>query len=437
MKSRTRRATHGSGAVLAGLAALAACGAPAGSASTGTSGSTAFEGRGPITYVAGRDSTGSVQMVLDRWNKAHPKEKVTFVQLPTDPDAQRQQMIQNAQTKSDAYTVLALDAVWTSEFAAHRWVDRLPEDRFPLRQMLKPIVETGKYRGGVYALPASSDGGMLYYRTDLLKKAGIAEPPATWAEMKADCAKVKKLPEARGMSCYAGQFQKYEGLTVNFAEAVNSAGGVVTDAKGKPQVNSPAAKAGLDFLVGSLKDGTIPKDAVTYQEEDGRRAFQAGKLIFERQWAYMYPLAQKKDGSSKIAGKFGVAPLPGLDGAGSSSLGGHNLALSASAENKATAIDFMNFFASQKIQRFTLSHAPAAPTYAALYDDPDLIKKYPYLPTLKQSIVHAVPRPRVFRYGDVTTAIQRESYAAMTGGKSSEQALEDLQKALRQQPAAE
>ena len=144
MKSRTRRATHGSGAVLAGLAALAACGAPGGSASTATSGSTTFEGRGPITYVAGKDSTGSVQMVLDRWNKAHPKEKVTFIQLPTDPDAQRQQMIQNAETKSDAYTVLSLDAVWTSEFAAHRWIDRLPEERFPLRQMLKPVVETGE-----------------------------------------------------------------------------------------------------------------------------------------------------------------------------------------------------------------------------------------------------------------------------------------------------
>ena len=48
-----------------------------------------------------------------------------------------------------------------------------------------------------------------------------------------------------------------------------------------------------------------------------------------------------------------------------------------------------------------------------------------------------MPRPRVLQYGDVTTAIQQEAYAAMTGAKSSEQALKDLQKALRQQPAAE
>jgi multiple sugar transport system substrate-binding protein len=403
--------------------------------SSGPAGRTSFEGRGPITYVAGADHTGTVQAVLDRWNKQHPREKATFVQLPTDPDAQRQQMIQNAATRSDAFTVLSVDVVWNSEFAAHRWVDRLPETGFPLRRMLKPIVTTGMYRGGLYSVPASSDGGMLYYRTDLLKQAGIGQPPFTWAELKADCAKVRQLPAAKGMSCYAGQFQKYEGLTVNFAEAVNSAGGVVTDAQGRPHLDSLEARKGLDFLVGSFKDGTIPKEAATYQEEDARRAFQSGKLVFERQWPYMYPLAARKDDSSKVAGRFAVAPLPGLNGPGASSLGGHNLALSASAKNKATALDFIRFFTSQETQRFTLAYAPAAPTYRALYQDPGLVRKYPYLPTLKQSILHAVPRPRVFGYGDVTAAVQREAFAAITGDKSSASALRDLQRDLRQQAA--
>ncbi|MFF4255642.1 ABC transporter substrate-binding protein [Streptomyces sp. NPDC001663] len=427
MRNRTTRALQRSGALCAGLAALAACGADGGSVSS--------TGRGPITYVAGADNTGTVAAVLDRWNKAHPREKVTFVQLPTDPDAQRQQMIQNAATRSDAFTVLSLDVVWTSEFAAHRWVDRLPGDRFPLDEMLKPIVATGMYRGGLYSVPASSDGGMLYYRTDLLEQAGIDQPPVTWAELKDDCAKVRKLPAARGVSCYAGQFQKYEGLTVNFAEAVNSAGGVVTDARGRPHLDTPQARKGLDFLVRSFRDGTIPKEAATYQEEDARRAFQSGKLVFERQWPYMYPLVNKKDGASKVAGKFAVAPLPGLDGPGASSLGGHNLALSASAKNKATALDFIRFFTSQETQRFALAYAPAAPTYKALYADPRLVKKYPYLPVLKQSILHAVPRPRVFGYGDVTAAVQREAFAALTGAESSASALRNLQQDLRQQAA--
>ena len=49
-------------------------------------------------------------------------------------------------------------------------------------------------------------------------------------------------------------------------------------------------------------DGTIPKAAITWQEEQSRAAFQSGKLIFLRNWAYVYNRAQKTDGSSKGAG---------------------------------------------------------------------------------------------------------------------------------------
>ncbi|GKQ36013.1 ABC transporter substrate-binding protein [Streptomyces sp. A012304] len=427
MNARTTRVLQCSAVLVAAGLVLTACGSSDSGSSSKESKSPSFSGRGPITYAAAKDSSGVVQKVIDSWNEQHPKEKVTFVELPADVNQQRQQMIQNAETKSDAYTVLSLDVVWTSEFAAHQWIDQLPAAQFPLDKMLKPTVETGQYRDNLYAVPASSDGGVLYYRSDLLKKAGVAAAPTTWAEMKAACAKVKKLPEAKDMDCYAGQFQKYEGLTVNFAEAVNSAGGVITDANGKPDVDTPEAKNGLDFLVDSFKDGTIPKEAITYQEEEGRQAFQSGKLIFLRNWPYVYSLAEK----SKVKGKFAVAPLPGLDGAGSSSLGGHNVALSSFAKNKATALDFMKYFTSQDTATTFLKDASMAPPYEALYDDQALVKQYPYLPVLKKSILNAVPRPRVVQYGDASSAIQQEAYAALNGDKSSAQALKDLQNELQ------
>jgi multiple sugar transport system substrate-binding protein len=428
VNARTTRVLQCSAVLVAAGLVLTACGSSGDSGSSGQSKSpSAFTGRGPITFAAAKDSSGVVQKVIDGWNEQHPKEKVTFVQLPADVNQQRQQMIQNAETKSDAYTVLSLDAVWTSEFAAHQWIDQLPAAQFPLDEMLKPVVETVKYRDNLYAAPQSSDGGILYYRSDLLKKAGVSAAPTTWADMKAACAKVKKLPEAKDMSCYAGQFQKYEGLTVNFSEAVNSAGGVVTDANGKPDVDTAAAKKGLDFLVDSFKDGTIPKEAITYQEEEGRQAFQSGKLVFLRNWPYVYSLAQK----SEVAGKFAVAPLPGLTGAGSSTLGGHNVALSSFAKNKATALDFIKFFTSHDSATTFLKEGSAAPPYADLYDDRTLVEQYPYLPVLKKAILNAVPRPRVVQYGDVSSAIQQEAYAALNGDRSSAQALKELQADLQ------
>jgi multiple sugar transport system substrate-binding protein len=426
---RLRQALVAPGAALGALAlviGLAACGSKTTTSQQPQSGT--FSGKGPITLATGKDTSGYLQSALDKWNSAHPNEKATLIELPESADQQRQQMIQNAQTKSDAYTVLVTDVVWTSEFAANGWIEALPADQFATDKMLKGAVDTAKYFNKLYAAPYLTDAGLLYYRKDLLNAAGITAPPKTWDEMKADCQKV--LPSSGGAGCYAGQFEKYEGLTCDFSEAVDSAGGAVVDDQGKPVVDSAQAKQGLDFLVQSFKDGTIPKEAITYKEEDGRRAFQDGKLIFHRQWPYQYAKANATDGSSKVAGKFDVAPLPGLTGAGKATLGGHNLAISKFAKNKGSALEFIKFLTSESEEKLHLQKTSEAPVYADLYDDSELVKQFPYLPTLKAAVDSAVPRPKIVKYGDATEAIQEDAYAALTGTKSSDEALKDLQTKL-------
>ncbi|TCO43910.1 multiple sugar transport system substrate-binding protein [Kribbella antiqua] len=431
-RSHTRKAvalTVASSLVL--LASACGGGDDGGSGDSGSSGG-ALEGRGPITFATGKDTSGNLTNQVAAWNSQHPDEKVTVAELPESADQQRAQMISNAQNKSDAFSVLNLDVVWTAEFAANRWVTQLPEDQFPdLGKLLPSTLDTAKYRDKLYAVPVTSDGGLLYYRKDLLAKAGV-KPPTTWAEMVTDCQKVKALPEAKSIGCYAGQFEKYEGLTVNFSEAVNGAGGVVVGKDGKPNVDTPEALAGLTALTEGFKTGFIPKAAITYQEEPGRRAFQEGNLLFHRNWPYVYALAGKTDGSSKIAGKFAVAPLPGLKGPGVSTLGGHNYAISEFAKNKATAADFIKFMSSEERQRANIEKTSQAPTWASLYDDAALNKQFPYLAPLKASIEGAQSRPKVVKYGDVTTAIQEAAYGALTGTTTPKDALAGLQTKLSQ-----
>jgi multiple sugar transport system substrate-binding protein len=423
------------GAALLAVAAvvLAGCG-DSGSDSSGDTGGkpAALEGRGPIKFVSGKDTSGNMQKLVDEWNGKHADEKVEITELPEAADEQRNLMVQNAQAKSKEFTVLNLDVVWTAEFAANQWIEQLPEDQFELDKFLEPAVNTAKYRDNLYAVPVYSDGGLLYYRKDLLTAAGVTDAPKTWDEMKEDCAKVQALPGNSGLGCYAGQFDKYEGLTCNFSEAVQSAGGSILDKSGKPTVNTQEAKDGLNFLVNGVKDKEIPAAAVTYKEEDGRRAFQDGQLIFHRNWPYVYAKAGATDGSSQIVGKFDIAPLPGKDGPGVSTLGGHNFAISKFAENKATALDFIKFFTSEEAERSNLLATSQAPTRTDLYDDADLLKQFPYLATLKESILTAVPRPQAVQYNDVTAAMQEAAYGAMNGEKSTDDALKDLQTKLEQ-----
>lgn len=430
------RARMLAGALAAFALLLSACGddGDSGSADNGdsTPAADALEGRGPIKLATGKDTSGNMQKLIDAWNEEHADEQVEIVELPESADDQRQQMVQNAEVESTEFTVLNLDVVWTAEFAANQWIVELPEDEFDLENFLEPATSTARYFDRLYAVPMFSDGGMLYYRKDLLDAAGVAEPPQTWQDMLDACAAVQATEEGADIGCYAGQFEKYEGLTVNFSEAINSAGGVVVDDQGKPNVNTPEAKAGVDFLIDAFDSGAIPEEAITYKEEEGRRAFQAGELLFHRQWPYQWSLANAEDGSSEVAGKFDVAPLPGKDGIGASTLGGHNFAISAFGENKATALDFIKYYASDEAQRSNLLATSQAPTRANLYDDAELLEQFPYLPTLRESILNAKQRPNVVRYGDVTAAIQESAYAALTGEQASDEALADLQTKLEE-----
>ncbi len=418
------------------LLALAACGGGGGGEPapqpSDPAQDAAYEERGPITFVTGKDTSGYLATEVELWNSEHPGEEVRVIELPDNADQQRAQMIQNAQTQGSEYTVLNVDVVWTSEFAANGWIDALPEDKFDTTGFLQPTVDSGTYFDKLYTMPVYSDGGLLYYRSDWLEAAGL-EPPTTFDEMKQACATIKaEVEEAADADCYAGQYQKYEGLTVNVAEAVDSAGGHLTDDSGAPTANTPEAVAGLQWMADAFADGTIPEEAITWQEEQGRQAFQDGTLIFHRNWPYVYTLANADDGSTKVKDKFDVAPLPGVNGPGVSSLGGHNYAISTFAKNKGTAVDFINFMASEEEMKNRTAATSNAPARESLYSDPELTAEFPYLEVLKASIETARPRPKVVNYGDVTLAIQDAAYGTLQGQTEPQAAMDTLQTKLEE-----
>jgi multiple sugar transport system substrate-binding protein len=161
-------------------------------------------------------------------------------------------------------------------------------------------------------------------------------------------------------------------------------------------------------------------------EQQSQRAFVAGELMFLRNWPYVYSLAAKDEPANKVKGKFGVVPLPGFTGAGSSSLGGLNFAVSAFSTKQATAVEFTKFATTQENAKEMVGLTGNAPAWPSLYDDPELVKKFPHLPVLKEGMQTAKPRPVTPYYQEVTTAIQEDAYAALQGQKSPDQAVNDM-----------
>ena len=420
------RAMPGIAAVAAGLLFTAGC--TSGSTSSGRS-APSTNGIGPITLAIGKDNPGWLQGVITGWNKQNPSQKVTLLLLPEASNDQLAQLVANLQAKSDEYDVIDMDVIWTAEFASNGWIIPLPQSQFPLDDFLKPAVDTAMYQGRLYAVPDYSNADFLYYRKDILAKAG-KQPPKTWAQLQ---QLAETVAPRYGLGGYAGTFAPYEGLTVNFAEAVQSAGGSILSPEGtKVTVNSAQALQGLMFLVNGFERGWIPKVTLTYEEESAQHAFEAGKFLFLDNWPDVYGALSKPGPGNQVYGKFGVAALPGPDGTGSSSLGGANLAISAYSQHQRTALNFIKYMTDLANERQMLEQGSFPPVWKQLYTDKTLIRSDPYLPVLEQAIDSAQPRPAITNYDQASLAISSTVYEALTQQKKPQQALTEMAGQLTQ-----
>ncbi|MBC7270571.1 MAG: ABC transporter substrate-binding protein [Streptomyces sp.] len=400
------------------LTGYVASGARADDAATG--------GRGPLTLATAGDLTGYLGPLLEGWNRTHPDERVTLVELPDSADETRAQMATDLRgDQHGRFDVLNIDVNWTSEFAAAGWIRPLPRDRFPLGTFLPPVVDTATYDGRLYAVPYVTNAGLLLYRADILEREGL-DPPRTWAELEEMASTV--APKY-GLDGYAGQFLPYEGLTVNAAEAVYSAGGTILGGEGeRVTVDSAAAREGIGFLARGVREGWIPEEALTYKEEESKQAFQSGRLLFLRNWPYAYVGASAE--GSPVAGRIGAVPLPGPDGPGTSVLGGSNLAVSSHARHPDSAARLIAYLTSERVQRQVLTRGALPPVRADLYEDPELVRRFPYLPTLRESVLTAAPRPKSARYDQVSLVVQAVVHDALTGRHTPEAAVRRLAREL-------
>ncbi|HEY1626689.1 MAG TPA: ABC transporter substrate-binding protein [Streptosporangiaceae bacterium] len=380
-------------------------------------------GIGPITFAIGSDDIEWLSPVIDGWNQAHPGQKVSVLLLPEASNVQLDQLVANLQAKSPIYDVIDMDVVWTAEFASNGWIIPLSTKQFPLGGFLKPAVKTATYQGKLWAVPDYSNADLLFYRKDILAAAHL-QPPRTWAQLEQMAETVAPKYHLLG---YAGTFAQYEGLTVNFAEAVQSAGGSILSPSGtRVTLNTPQAMKGLEFLVNGFNQGWIPAQTYGFEEVGAQNAFKDGQYLFLNDWPDVW--ATLGPDPSK---KYGIVALPGQSaGGGSSSLGGANLAVSAYSLHQRTALQFIQYLTQPAQQRTMLEIGSFPPALAQLYTDKTLIAQFPYLPTLYQAINNAQPRPAIPDYDQASLVISSEVYQALNRTQTPRAALRAMQAQL-------
>lgn len=401
-------------AVLFALA-LAACGdddSDGGDGAADAGQVTEARAQGDVTWCIGKDTTGAFTTVVENFNAANPDANVELLELPESADEQRRLQIQRLRAESPECDVLGVDVIWTAEYAAQGWlldVTQAVEERADA--FIPSTLETARYQDKIWAVPFNTNAGFIYWRTD---EAGH-QPPASWEEM---------YRQAGADNGFVYQGARYEGLTVNFLELLYSAGGsVVDDDATEATADSQEVRDVLAFMRRGIEDGDVPQAVTTYMEEESRRAFEAGRATFMRNWPYAYALGKE----SQIADDFQVATFPQYQGnEGAGVLGGYNLAISAFSENPEGSLAFAEFATSPDQQVIQATEASLPPVLTDVYDDPQVQKAQPFATELRDAVSQAQPRPVSPVYPQISEAIYTNVYAALQGDKSPDEAAQDM-----------
>lgn len=369
-------------------------------------------GRVTLRYLANPDVGGFAKETIRRFEAENPGISVEMVEGPAATNTREDMYAASFMAKEDTYDLVYMDVAWVPKFAAQGWLRPLDEDFTPELQkdFLPGDLAGSRFEGKLYRLPLQSDGGMLFYRSDL-----VSQPPKTWDELRAAAQKTQRPPELWG---FVFEGKQYEGLVCVFLEALWGFGGDVF------ALDAPPGVKALSFLRDTV--GTIaPPSVLTFQEEEARRAFQEGHAVFMRNWPYAWKMLQAE--GSPVRGKVGVAPVPG----GAATLGGWGFGVSAYSRHPKEAWAFAWFSARPEIQRLAFERGGILPTRRALYSDPRLLATAPYLRGWETILAGARPRPLVPNYARLSDSLQEHVSAALSGQETPEKAAAEAAKEIR------
>jgi multiple sugar transport system substrate-binding protein len=334
-------------AVAAGITMLAtACGGGGGGDTGGGSGDSSSGGApsGTITVWARDSEQGFMPQLIDLYNKSHTVQaKVTII-----PAANFVQKLGTAASAGSGPDVSSIDLVYAPYFASAGALEDITSmaDSLPYKSSLSPSHQRlATFEGKTYALPFTAEASAVYYNKDLFKKAGIAGPPTTYAEMRADAKKIRGL----GSDYYGFTFAGACGgcNVFEFAPHIWASGGDVLSQDGKQAtLDSPQVTDALQLYRDMWTDGSISSASKNDAGTQQLPLFDSGKVGMITLGAFAIPTVEK----AKI--NYGVTPIPGKDGGTASFAGGDVISVISGTKNEAGAEDFVKWATDEEAQTF-------------------------------------------------------------------------------------
>jgi len=361
-----------------------------------------------------------VTALLPEFERTHPGIHVDVQQLPWTAAHEK---LLTAFAGDATPDICQLGNTWIPEFVALGALQ--PLDATIARSAVDPhdffggIWDTNVVGGQAYGIPWYVDTRLLFYRRDLLARAGIAAAPASWPDWTRALAAVKARAEP-GRYAILLPMNEAEPL---LALALQQDDPLLRDDGRHGNFSSAGFRRALGFYVDMFRDGYAP--VVTASEianvwtEFGRGTFafyisgpwNIGE--FERR---LPPAAQ---------GTWATAPLPGPAGPGASIAGGSSLVVFRASRVKDAAWQLVEYLARPDVElRFHALTGDLPPRRAA-WNDATLAADV-HARAFRDQLERVKPVPKVPEWERIADEMRIVAERAARGEWTIDQAVREL-----------
>ncbi len=412
----------------AALAAIAGCSSSSstggGTPAAGSSSSSSGGGAAVTINFYGADygtgpsnsTTAYWQAIASAFHQANPNITVNVQTVDwTDYPNKVQAMIQGHQYPD----ILEGDAA--PQFAQSNLIYPVSQllDQSLISNLNQPFLQNTAYNNTPYGIPFTTSTRAMYYNKTAFTAAGISSPPGTWAQLQADCPKLK----AKGYICYGMPLGTEEAQAEALLWFLGNGGGYV-DSSGKYDINSPQNIATLTFMKQLAAAGDTEPNPGSTDRKEVWSEFAAGKIAMCLGSPAVIPIIQ---GAGKLqASDYATAPVPGKNGPLASTLGVHDdiVVFNSGGPGKLPAIKKFLAFAYQDQWQLKFDNEydllPATNSAAQ-----SLATQNPMFSGFLKNISTATNYPTNANWGTVDNTIKQQLGAAITG--SPAQVLNSIQ----------
>lgn len=335
--------------------------------------------------------------------------------------------------RTGSYSAIVVDFYWVGEFTKAGWLqpldERIAADGFDTSVYVPALMDlVGKVDGTTYMLPFYNYAMGLLYRKDLLenednKTTFKAEygmelrKPETWEEY----LKQVKFFTKGGMYGVVNQGLRPDPIAMEWSNYLFANGGEYKDASWNSTVDNDAGRAALEQYATNIeKYGPVGAASFSFDEAFNVMAQgQAYSYI-----TYNFFRASIDDPStSQVVGKVEIMPVPGKEPGQSGSLNGAwGWAIPKTSPNPDAAWTFLKWVESHEIAK-KRALAGGSPTRLDVFDDPEVLAKYPHFTEMKELLLESHNFPTFTYTPQFVEVLGRELSLAVSKEKSPGEAL--------------